>query len=635
MIEQPYYVYRINVTNRQNVRVTIFGPDGQEQNSVPFGRFTFPRKRAARVQELQALAIEGKLEGSGVHELGETLFEVLFDNSCQLLLAQYEKKAMGEGALFRIELDIDERELPDIAALPWEFMRKPYDSGYGVKFLSTGPGLIFSRRRQIWSTPGPIQLKPGERLRIALVVAVPKEEGLPRIEYKRVWNELKKLREEQPDRIELLDIVSLATPQTIDELLEKHKPHIFHFIGHGRFEDEQQHETGQIALVDPEFKTARWVGAADWAELFNRHTPAIVILQACEGGRLSASKAFVGLAPHIVQQGVPIVIAMQYEVEMWVARRFALEFYERLSNDDPVDKAVQEARYAIQLATHDPPQRHFATPVLFSRMANGRIFDLPSKQSSVAIFEPETVYVAAGTFRMGREAGPGVRDNETPPADMNLPAYYIGRYPVTNAQYFYFARETGRRVKDETGWELAEIGRRPRAGTEEWPVVGISWDDAVDYCAWLKDKTGRGYRLPSEAEWEYAARGKDGRFYPWGDEFEPSNCNCASTGIGAPTPIGQYSLNGDSPWGCADMAGNVWEWTNTLWGRTAQAQYIYPYKSDDGRESHEALKPYREHRLCRGGSFAEPPERVTCTTRAQYSADSRDRSRGFRVAMVL
>jgi hypothetical protein len=527
MIEQPYYVYRISVTNRQNVRVTIFDPAGKEQDSVPFGKFNYPRKRAERINELQDLAIAGELKGNDVYELGESLFNSLFDNSCQLLMAQYEKKALEEGALFRIELDIDERELPDIAALPWEFMRNAYDSGFGVKFLATGPGLILSRRRQLWSTPKPIQLKPGEKLRIALAIAAPKEKGLARIEYKRVWNELKKLAAKQPNRIELLDIVSLATLQTIDELLERGKPHIFHFIGHGRFEDEQQHENGQIALVDPEFKTARWVGAAEWAELFNRHTPSIVILQACEGGRLSTSKAFVGIAPHIVQQGPPIVIAMQYEVEMWIARRFALEFYKRVANNDPVDKAVQEARYAIQLATHDTPRRNFATPVLFSRVADGRIFYLPPKPPPprVAIFEPETVYVAAGTFQMGCVAGPGVWENETPPADIDLPAYRIGRYPVTNKQYLDFVRANGYPVSKETDWILATVGQYPKKDMVECPVVGISWDDALAYCAWLKKVTGRSYRLPSEAEWEYAARGNDGRRYPWGDQLSSAERN--------------------------------------------------------------------------------------------------------------
>jgi toxoflavin biosynthesis protein ToxD len=273
-------------------------------------------------------------------------------------------------------------------------------------------------------------------------------------------------------------------------------------------------------------------------------------------------------------------------------------------------------------------------------LISASIPELPEGDRSPVIkrqkFEPETVYVAAGTFRMGRPAGPLVWDNESPPSDVNLPAFRIGRYPVTNTQYFYFFRETGCRVTNETGWELSERGMGPSPGTEEHPVVGISWDDAVEYCVWLKKNTGRGYRLPSEAEWEYASRGNDGRYYPWGTEFESSNCNCTSTGIGKPTPVRQYSPNGDSPWQCADMAGNVWEWTNTLWGRTPQnPDYAYPYEPGDGREKSAALEPFREFRICRGGSFADPPDRVTCTARTRNQANSRKRRLGFRVAMDL
>jgi hypothetical protein len=109
-----------------------------------------------------------------------------------------------------------------------------------------------------------------------------------------------------------------------------------------------------------------------------------VILQACEGGRLSISQASAGLAPHIVQQGVPIVIAMQYEVEMWVARLFALEFYRRLSQWEPVDKAVQEARREIELHMNDQPRRDFATPVLFSNIDDGRIFEFSQRVPSAS-----------------------------------------------------------------------------------------------------------------------------------------------------------------------------------------------------------------------------------------------------------
>jgi len=163
--------------------------------------------------------------------------------------------------------------------------------------------------------------------------------------------------------------------------------------------------------------------------------------------------------------------------------------------------------------------------------------------------------------------------------------------------------------------------------------VGVTWDDAIAYCKWLEETTGRNYRLPSEAEWEYAARGSDGRLYPWGNAFDAKRCNAQPSGIGGTTAVGYYSPVGDSPRGCADMAGNVREWTNTRWGRDPNvAEYAYPYRTDDDREN--SLCEH-ELRICRGGSFADRAVRVTCTARYRYDSSSCDRRRGFRVAMSL
>jgi formylglycine-generating enzyme required for sulfatase activity len=247
--------------------------------------------------------------------------------------------------------------------------------------------------------------------------------------------------------------------------------------------------------------------------------------------------------------------------------------------------------------------------------------------------EPETLYVVVGgACRIGRDAGAGVPALETPAASVVLPPYRIGRFPVTNAEYQRFVRAKGRAVAVETGWVLAPIGQQPPPGKERHPVVGVTWDDAIAFCGWLKDQFGHNYRLPSEAEWEHAARGPDALLYPWGNKFDAGRCNAQPANIGGTTAAGEYSPGGDSPHHCADMAGNVWEWTNTLWGRDFNAaEFSYPYDASDGRENSTALAPYRELRICRGGSFADPPERVTCTYRARYAANSRNDRRGFRI----
>lgn len=136
-----------------------------------------------------------------------------------------------------------------------------------------------------------------------------------------------------------------------------------------------------------------------------------------------------------------------------------------------------------------------------------------------------------------------------------LPEYWIGRAPVTNEQYARFVTDTG--YKAPHRW----WGKRPPAKLGNHPVVNVSWNDAQAYCEWAE------LRLPAEEEWEKAARGRDGREYPWGNE--PPNdrlCNF-NRNVKTTTPVGRYSPQGDSPYGCVDMAGNVWEWTDSWYDK--------------------------------------------------------------------
>lgn len=130
-----------------------------------------------------------------------------------------------------------------------------------------------------------------------------------------------------------------------------------------------------------------------------------------------------------------------------------------------------------------------------------------------------------------------------------LPNFWMAKTPVTNAHYAKFVQDTGCELPDH--WEN---GKYP-AKLANHPIVYVSWHDAAAYAEWA------GLQLPTEQQWEKAARGQDGREYPWGDEWKPY-CNTKEAGIGGTTPAGYYSPFGDSPYGCVDMSGNVWEWTN-------------------------------------------------------------------------
>jgi formylglycine-generating enzyme required for sulfatase activity len=157
----------------------------------------------------------------------------------------------------------------------------------------------------------------------------------------------------------------------------------------------------------------------------------------------------------------------------------------------------------------------------------------------------EMVDVPAGEFLYGDEKEKRTIDKP----------FRIGKYPVTNAQYKKFADATKRDVPRD--WD--EEKRACPEGKANHPVVCVTWDDAQAYCEWLSKATGEAYRLPTEEEWECAARGTDGREYPWGDEFDADKVNSRETGIGDVSPIGVFP-NGASPCGALDMAGNVWEW---------------------------------------------------------------------------
>ena len=214
-------------------------------------------------------------------------------------------------------------------------------------------------------------------------------------------------------------------------------------------------------------------------------------------------------------------------------------------------------------------------------------------------------YVPAGEFVMGE-------GNQAHPIFLN--AFYIGKYPVRNADYAAFMADRGR------GFEMP--GRK-----EDHPMVSVSWYDARDYAEWA------GMRLLTEAEWEKAASWDAGagdrgrvsegrkRKYPWGDRFSKTKCNTSESGIGTTTPVGAYSAKGgDSPYGVADMAGNVWEWCSS-------AYRDYPYRADDDRENLTGSAS----RVVRGGSFDSNGTLARCGARYYGDPSNRFDDLGFRV----
>ncbi|NEO89619.1 MAG: CHAT domain-containing protein [Moorea sp. SIO3G5] len=375
-----YHTYHIRVANRDRVQVEKW--DAQNQSlGRPSGALRRLDEFPEQVKALLKSAQNDELNDSGkVRVLGEALFDVLFDDVLrQDFVDFYNRVVHQDDRLLRVELEIDAQSLPDIAALPWEFICLPQRANSGTIWLATAPNLIFYRRSSQWQPPRSIQLEENEKLRIALVVSAP-QDGSP-VVYEKVQVALQKLA--QKDRIELLPTVNPANPEAIDAILAK-EPHIFHFIGHGRFKNEENREVGQLALVD-DYGESMWVDADYFSELFNQHRPGIVLLQACEGGMLSESQAFVGLASMVVQQNIPVVLAMQYAVSNITASRFACRFYQQLAQTDPVDIAAQVGRRTIALNSTQYRKRDFATPVIFMGVRDGYLFQtVASRQNSTS-----------------------------------------------------------------------------------------------------------------------------------------------------------------------------------------------------------------------------------------------------------
>jgi formylglycine-generating enzyme required for sulfatase activity len=203
-------------------------------------------------------------------------------------------------------------------------------------------------------------------------------------------------------------------------------------------------------------------------------------------------------------------------------------------------------------------------------------------------YEPETVLIPAGPFLMGDDNDPLAM----PQTQIDLPAYRISSYSITNEQFAQFIRQTNRAASSDLLWE----GNRPPHDRRRYPVMGVTWQEAVAFCQWLTDLTERPYALPNEAQWEKAARGVDGRLYPWGNEWDPARCNSDWEEI---TAVDAFSPQSD--FGCYDMVGNAREWTSTLWGdapREPANHYRYPWIAD-GRDDLDA--PLTTRRIYRGG----------------------------------
>lgn len=241
------------------------------------------------------------------------------------------------------------------------------------------------------------------------------------------------------------------------------------------------------------------------------------------------------------------------------------------------------------------------------------IFRDPISESE---YGPDMIVLAPGSFTMGNISGAG-NDNEQPAHQVSLPKKFsLSRYEVTFAQYDRFAEQTNRKLPSDEGW-----------GRGQQPVINVTWRDARAYARWLAKETKLPYRLPTEAEWEYAARAGTKSNYWWGDENQPgySHCNDCGDPLGGKQPLKVGSMQ-PNPWGFHDLNGNVDEWV--------QDCYLEDYTKASADGSPYQI-PGCDNRSMRGGSWFDLARITRSSSRYRHPPDTKRNTWGFRVALDI
>jgi len=291
-----------------------------------------------------------------------------------------------------------------------------------------------------------------------------------------------------------------------------------------------------------------------------------------------------------------------------------------LSEDQIEDVQIQAGIALYQFAARAPENQ---AAWLYQKMADkiDKQNNLIQLCSELAVcLDYLMVKIPAGEFKMGSNEN----DDEKPIHTVYLDEFYIDRYAVTNAQYKRFIDANPEFQKDKIKKEYHNgdylkdwQGNNYPEQKANHPVVYVSWYAVKAYCDWV------GKRLPTEAEWEKAARGTEGSRYPWGNEFDKGKCNTSESGIGTTTPVGKYPPNG---YGLYDMAGNVWEWCHDWYDERYYKKS--PAKNPDGPDSGVS-------RVLRGGAWTIRQGGARCSYRSLNYPDGCLNNSGFRCAKTL
>jgi formylglycine-generating enzyme required for sulfatase activity len=316
-----------------------------------------------------------------------------------------------------------------------------------------------------------------------------------------------------------------------------------------------------------------------------------------------------------------------YFTTVWIWLYFLAQFLMRLAT--PLRSTLGFIKYALPVEQY--PMRSVGQVMALVACAGYCLMMLPAStfggNEPAAHIAPKMVTIEPGEFRMGDLSGGGMED-ELPVHTVTISQRFaIGKYEVTFEEYDRFAKATGWPLPDDEGW-----GRGKR------PVINVSWDDAAAYAEWLSEETGHHYRLPSEAEWEYATRAGTETKYWWGDEKKPGMAvclDCVSDWEGKATGI--RTVRVDDPafdpnkFGLYHTAGNVYEWVQDCWPGSYEGKAL----PDDGSAWEGADSSDCGRRVVRGGTWFFIPGDIRSAGRSWNRTGNRDSLLGFRLAQDI
>lgn len=563
---------------------------------------------------------------------GERLFRAVFDDEVAEAFRASVVSVRAEHAGLRIRLFLDRAS--ELASLPWEALWDPTDRA----FLADQPDLPIVRA--LGATSDTTGLAPAEApLRLLALLPEPRGEGKlgGATEWKQIREHLVPLAKKglvEPVRVEP------STLEALGQHIDRGPCHVLHIVAHGASGGSG---SGGVLKLENASGGSDSVEVGDLARALERgKAPHLVVLNACHGARAAVDDVFNGLAQRLLSRGVPAVVAMRTAISDAAAVSFAAVLYRELASGRTIETAVVEARRTLSLGKH---RTEWATPVLYLQRVDVRIFAFPPGGGSLisgrgarrkpwrAVASGIAIAAAIGAAALLLTKGPTAPavDSDRCPA---LPGLHDLSFVVISPDVVTIG-DRSLIVKDEFCIATKEVSRRDwqevmggdlrRAEWPlEWPMTDVTPEDAESFLRQLEARDpGVTYRLPTDAEWEFAARADQQTAYFFGDDASQlhryGNCkNILETDSHeGPSPIGSYQPNA---WGLYDVHGNVAEWIQ--WPEDAGSSL-----NEEGQQLAMRL----------GGSFENTPENCSFPApRSRVRADDGNRmDTGFRVVQEL